>query len=95
LGLWRLLPWFGQILGRLPATRRPGVTGDPADAGSTYTDNSYDNGYGPSYDTYDEYYPYGYRAYAPEGDGGYYPDSYTPAPGIGVQVGPVGIGVFP
>jgi hypothetical protein len=46
---------------------------------------------GPSYNGY---YPYGYTTYYPYSYG-YYPYGYAPAPGIGVRVGPVGVGVFP
>ena len=51
----------------------------------------------PAY-TYDyQYYPYPYgsSAYYPYAYDGYYPYGYAPAPGFGVRVGPVGIGVFP
>lgn len=56
-----------------------------------YPAYTYDYG-GPSYNAD---YPYGYRVYAPYGYYSYYPYGYAPAPGIGVRVGPVGIGVFP
>lgn len=54
----------------------------------------------PGYTYYDYqpsngYYPYGYNVYYPYAYNGYYPYGYAPAPGIGVRIGPVGIGVFP
>jgi hypothetical protein len=57
----------------------------------TYAGDAYASyGYAP----YDGYYPYGYSTYYPYSYG-YYPYGYAPAPGIGVRVGPVGVGVFP
>jgi hypothetical protein len=70
--------------------------------------NGYYDGYVGSYGAYNDtpvwqrsYYPANYpdyySGYYPDYDG-YYGDGYNgyaPAPGIGVRVGPVGIGVFP
>lgn len=46
---------------------------------------SYEPAYSPTY------YGYGYSPYY---DDGYYPYGYAPAPGVGVQVGPVGVGLW-
>jgi hypothetical protein len=59
----------------------------PVDQGSSYNYYNYGSPGG--------YYPYGYTTYYPYGYSGYYPYGYAPAPGFGVQVGPVGIGVYP
>lgn len=54
---------------------------------------AWQRGYDPYYPAYaPDYYTYGY--YPPYGDYDY-PYDYPPAPGVGVRVGPVGIGVFP
>lgn len=53
--------------------------------GYVYPPPYYPSGYGYSYD-------YGYPSYAYED--GYYPYGYATPPGIGVQVGPVGVGLW-
>lgn len=72
----------------------------------TWSNGGYMDGYVGSYGAYNDsptwqrgyayppsYYPSGY-AYGYPYDEGYYPYGYAPAPGVGVQVGPVGVDLW-